>query len=150
MAEKIAVKQRDYVIPLKKALKSSYSKKANKAVVAVKNFVLKHARNPNVIITNEVNQFIWQNGKFNVPSKVPVTLVEEEGLVRVYLQGSKLIAAEKKAREKEKTELKKAEAKEKKEEKKEDKAKDEEQKKKLEEKRAKEKAAQALEMKRGA
>lgn len=137
--------QRDYVVPLKEAINRSYTKKANKAVLAVKRFVLKHTRNPNIVLTEEVNHFLWQKSKFKVPKKIELTLKENGGRVLVYLKGSKRIEED----------LKKAEAK--KEEKKgmveEAKAKakelEEEQKKKLAEKKAKEKASQSASMKKG-
>lgn len=145
MAKFEAGTQRDYVISLKEATNRSFSKKANKAVLAVKRFIIKHTRNPNIVLTEEVNHFLWQNGKFKVPKKIDVTLKENGGRVLVYLKGSKRIQED----------LKKAEAK--KEEKKsmveqaKEKAKglEEEQKKKLADKKAKEKASETAAMKKG-
>ena len=153
MAEKQALTQRDYVVPLSQAARKSYTKKANKVMAELKRFVEKHTRNPNVVVTPEVNHFVWKQGKFNTPGKVPVTLVQEEGRVKVYLQGSTAIEADRKITQTKQADLKKQAEKKKKEEKtekgKQEKAAAEEQKKKLEEKREKEKAAQALGMKRG-
>ena len=142
--------RRDYVISLKPAILRSYTKKADKAVLEIKRFVLKHSRNPNILITNEVNQFLWQRGKFKIPKKIAVTLKEVDGSIKVYLKGSKTLIEEEKARAKKKKE-KKEEGKEKKKEKKTEAelAAEEEKKRKLEEKREKEKAAQAVEFKRG-
>jgi ribosomal protein L31E len=145
MAKFEAGTQRDYVISLKEATNRSFSKKANKAVLTVKRFIIKHTRNPNIVLTEEVNHFLWQNGKFKVPKKIDVTLKENGGRVLVYLKGSKRIQED----------LKKAEAK--KEEKKsmveqaKEKAKglEEEQKKKLADKKAKEKASETAAMKKG-
>ena len=145
MAKFEAGSQRDYVISLKEATNRSYTKKADKAVLTLKRFILKHTRNPNIVVTQEVNHFLWQNSKFKVPKKIEVTLKENGGRVLVYLKGSKRIEED----------VKKAEAK--KEEKKgmfeQAKAKamemEEDQKKKLAEKKAKEKASESAAMKKG-
>ena len=145
MAKFEAGTQRDYVISLKEATNRSYTKKADKAVLTLKRFILKHTRNPNIVVTQEVNHFLWQNSKFKVPKKIEVTLKENGGRVLVYLKGSKRIEED----------VKKAEAK--KEEKKgmveQAKAKamemEEDQKKKLAEKKAKEKASESAAMKKG-
>ena len=149
MAKFGAGTQRDYVIPLKEAVNRSYPRKADKAILTVKRFVLKHTRNPNVVLTQELNHFLWRTGKFKIPKKVNVTLKESEGRVFVYLKGSKQINLDvKKAKEKKEAEKKaaaglveKAKAKAQEVE--------EEEKKKLAEKKAKEKASEAAAMKRG-
>ena len=152
MAEKEAFTQRDYTVPLSRVATKSYTKKANKVMAELKRFVVKHTRNTNIAVMPDVNQFIWKQGKFSTPNKVPVTLVADEGRIKVYLQGSKAIEADKKAQKDKLAELKKQAEEKKKAEAEKGKelaAQAEEQKKKLEEKREKEKAAQALEMKRG-
>lgn len=151
MAEFKAGMQRDYVVPLKKAWKRSYTKKANKAVVALKRFAVKHTRfkAEDVSLSNEVNEALWRTGKFHVPRKLAITLKESEGKIRVYLKGGKTLAKEAKARLAKEKELKEKLKAAKEEKPVEEKAREEEKKRKLEEKRAQEKAAEALERKRG-
>lgn len=145
MANFKAGTQRDYVVSLKEATNRSFTKKADKAVLTLKRFILKHTRNPNIVLTEEVNHFLWQNSKFKVPKKIEVTLKENGGRVLVYLKGSKRIeedakkAAAKKEEKKDLAEKAKAKAKEL----------EEEQKKKLAEKKAKEKASETAAMKKG-
>lgn len=139
-------KEQDYVIPFDKAMEGPRTKRANKAVRFVKNFVSKHWRNQNVVLTNEVNEAVWERGKFKLPRKIAVTTKEMDGKIRVYLKGSSLIKEEEKAKaemEKKKKETEKAKEKEKQE-----KEKNEELQKKKEEMKEKEKTADKAQFKK--
>jgi len=152
----------EYVIPLRQAFNTPRSRRADKAIFLIREFVKKHTRAgpKDIAISNEVNEFVWKQSKFTIPRKVDAVLKKDGSRVTVFLKGGKEIEAVKaKAEEKEKKGKK--EAKPKKEGKKEEKTekdgkkgeekkvdeKEAEQKAKLEEKREKEKNAQKAEFK---
>ncbi|MDO8633897.1 MAG: hypothetical protein Q7K34_01245 [archaeon] len=143
-----------YIVNLKKAKMFTKDKRTRRALVEIKKFVHKHTRVKNVVIKNEVNEFIHAHSK-NIPQKAEVVLRKKDDKILVYMKAGKELEADKK---KETEEAKKAKekkaleekAKKEKEEKKsaEEKEKEEDGKKKLEDKKEKEKAGQALEVKR--
>ncbi len=144
----------DYVFNLKKAKMFTKDKRTRKALVALKGEVYKHTRNKNILISNEVNEFIHKNSK-NIPERIPVTLKKIDEEMFVYLQGGTQLDIDEKKFAQQKKEKQEQEKKEKKEEKKEEQkepskeeTKKEEDKEKLEDKRVKEKASKAIEMKR--
>lgn len=138
--------QQDYVVPFYNAMLRGWKVRTNNALKELKKFVSRHWRNDNIVITGEVNEFIWRRGKFKIPNKIEVTTKKVDGNIRVYLKGSKLIEEEKKKleQEKKKKEEKKAEKKTE-----EPKEKEEELKRKQEEKKAKEDAQKKMEIKKG-
>lgn len=137
-----------YTLSLKKAKLFPKRERMIKAIGLLKKFVYKHARNKNILLANEVNEYLHKNSK-NVPEKISVTLRKDEENIRVYLEGGKQLDLDKKASQERKEKEKKEEKEGKKEEKTgEEKEKEIENKKKLEEKKEKEKASTALEIKR--
>ncbi len=138
--------QTDYTIPLSHITNGGvWTTRTNQAVRAIKKFVKRHWRTESVSISNEVNEHIWQRGKFKIPRKIEVTTKEINGKVKVYLKGSELMKEEEKALKKqEKDKTKKKEEKKTKEQE----QKDEENKKKQEEKKEKEQATKAAEYKK--
>ncbi len=89
---------RTYTIPLRKEwLKAPKYKRAKKAVTAVREFIIHHMRNENVLIGPKLNLKIWEHGIKNPPCRVKVTCYEDkEGIVRVELFGFEFKAKDKK------------------------------------------------------
>jgi large subunit ribosomal protein L31e len=83
--------EREYVIPLRKEwMKVPRYRKTNKAVKAVKEFLVKHMkirdRDLNKIkVDRYVNELLWMRGVKNPPSKVKVKAIKEGDIVRVEL-----------------------------------------------------------------
>lgn len=138
----------EYTIGLRTAFLFPPKKRIRKALNVIKRFVKKHTRAEEILVSNEVNEFLHKNSK-NIPRKVKTILLKHEKTINVYLQDGTQLKAYREAQEKEKKEkTKKKEEKEKAKEAKAAPAETEENKEKLEEKKAKEKAAKASEMKR--
>lgn len=67
-----------YTIPLRREFqKVSYKNKTNKAVKAVKEFVLKHSKADKVVLGEELNEKMWAQGITNPPHKVQVEITKE-------------------------------------------------------------------------
>ncbi len=91
----------NYVIPLTKAYDDKpRTKRANYSVRMIFDFLYKHTRKEkkDIIITEEVNNFIWKNSIQNPPRKVAVTLKKKDDKYYVFLkdsENSKKFSAEK-------------------------------------------------------
>ncbi|MDO8627838.1 MAG: hypothetical protein Q7K42_05195 [Candidatus Diapherotrites archaeon] len=137
---------RDYVIPLDYAKTANWTRRTHFAISVIRRFVVRHTKNPNISISQEVNELIWSQSKYKCPKRVKVTTKLFNGKMKVYLQGSKLIQEEEELLKKQKSEEKKKGTEVAKETP-EEKQKQEEQKKKTEEKKAKEHEQRAEEKK---
>ncbi len=137
------MKQNEFesVISLRKVFGFPKTKRTRKAINEIKAFALKHAKNVQVSISEEVNRLLLENSR-NIPRKINAVLVKNDKKVTVYLQGGKQLKEDQKreAEEKKKKEQKEKEEKEK------PKEEETEQKEKLKDKKEKEKAAKSLEM----
>jgi large subunit ribosomal protein L31e len=108
--------EREYVIPLRDKWKRvPRYKRANKAVKAIKEFLVRHMKIRDrdlkkVKIDEYLNQEIWFKGIKNPPSKVKVKVIKENGVVKVELHTLPKKLKFKKARE-EKREIKAVEEK---------------------------------------
>lgn len=96
--------ERTYTIPLRKEiLKKPKHKRAKKAVTAVKKFLTRHMKveDPKkLLIGRELNKKIWEHGIKNPPTKVRVTATkDDEGIVRVELEGVKFVDRKKEKKE---------------------------------------------------
>lgn len=91
----------NYVIPLTKAYDDKpRTKRANYSVRMIFDFLYKHTRKEkkDIIVTEEVNNFIWKNSIQNPPRKVAVTLKKKDDKYYVFLkdsENSKKFSAEK-------------------------------------------------------
>ncbi len=139
----MAEKTGEIRIALNPAKRAGRKYAAKRAIRLIKLDVKKHFRVPleNIRVAQEVNEAIWENGSYNLPTRIELDVLKEKETCRVFLKGGKekesFLAKQKekekkteKAKEKEETKTKE-EAEEK-----------EEQEKKLEEKRLKESAAE--------
>ena len=84
MAEEV---ERIYVIPLKKTGFKS-SKSAPSAVKRVKSYLTRHMKveQKNIWIDDSLNNALWSQGKFKMPSKIRVKAVKfDDGVVEAYI-----------------------------------------------------------------
>ncbi len=112
--------EREYNIPLRREfLKTARTRRAKRAVKAVRDFISKHMKSNDVHIGVFLNEFIWQNGSRSPPSMVKVHAKKmDDGKVFVELfdkpfpEPKKEEKKEKKAKKEEhKEEIKKEEVK---------------------------------------
>jgi len=118
------VLERVYNVPLRKEFqKVANWRKTEKAVTALRQFISKHMKSDNVIISKYANQHLWKHGIKNPPHHVKVNASKDEkGKVTVELvdlpgKAKRELEEQKKTeKEKKKEEAKKAEEVKKKEE----------------------------------
>lgn len=80
--------ERIMVIPLRASRKAPRSSRANRAVKAVKEHVVRHlkAKPERVWVDPKVNEILWARGKKNAPTKLRVKVIKfEDELVEVSL-----------------------------------------------------------------
>ena len=85
--------QENYIIPLQKAYDKPRTRRANVAISLIFDFLNKHTRKKkeDVILTKEVNEFIWSKSIENPPRKISVSIRIKDDKVYVFLKGSKEI-----------------------------------------------------------
>jgi large subunit ribosomal protein L31e len=83
----------NYIIPLKKAYDKPRTRRANVSVKLIFDFLEKHTRKSkkDVILSKEVNEFIWKRSIEKPPRKIEVSLKEKDGKYYVFLKDSKEI-----------------------------------------------------------
>jgi large subunit ribosomal protein L31e len=83
--------ERVYNIPLRcKFLKVPRYRRTNKAVIALRQFIVRHMKSDNIRLGKNLNQELWKHGIKNPPHHVKVTLIKEnDGLVKAELFGYK-------------------------------------------------------------
>lgn len=64
--------ERIYTIPLRKVKWSSRNGQADRAIRAIRQYLVKHMKADEVWIDAAVNHHIWSRGKFKIPSKVRI------------------------------------------------------------------------------
>lgn len=82
----------NYIIPLQKVYDNKpRTRRANNAITVIYDFFKKHARKDkkDIIISTEVNEYIWQNSIQNPPRKVAVSIKIDNEKVYVFLKDSK-------------------------------------------------------------
>ncbi len=80
------IDERIYVIPLAKARKGPRNKRAKKAIRYLREYMYRHFKPESLIISQEVNEFIWKRGIQKPPRKLKVRATKNiDGLVVVYL-----------------------------------------------------------------
>jgi len=82
--------ERTYTIPLRKGwLKASRYRRAKKAVITVKEFLVRHMKSEDVRLGTHLNLEIWKHGMKNPPSRVKVNVSKDDkGVVRAELFGA--------------------------------------------------------------
>ena len=80
------IDERIYVIPLAKARRGPRNKRAKKAIRYLREYISRHFKPESLIISQEVNQAIWERGIQKPPRKLKVRATKNiDGLVVVYL-----------------------------------------------------------------
>ncbi len=82
-----------YIVPLQRAYDKPRTRRSNVAVKEVFDFLFKHTRKKkeNIIISKEVNEYIWSRGIQKPPRKVAISIKEKDNNVYVFLKDSKEI-----------------------------------------------------------
>ncbi len=84
-----ATLERTYTVPLRKEFrKSPRLKRTKKAVIALREFLVKHMKSDNVRIGKELNEALWVRGIKHPPHKIKlVARKDAEGIVTAELFG---------------------------------------------------------------
>ena len=73
------IEERIYVVPLYKAFRYKRGlHRAKKAVKFLRSFMERHMKDPNIRISEEVNEMIWSRGMRNPPRRIKVRVVRTE------------------------------------------------------------------------
>ncbi len=87
--------ERIYTIPLRKVKWSSRNGQADRAIRAIRQYLIKHMKADEVWIDAAVNHQIWSRGKFKVPSKVRIRArLFDDGVCEVSLPEEETTAGE--------------------------------------------------------
>jgi large subunit ribosomal protein L31e len=80
------IDERIYIVPLAKARKGPRNKRAKKSIRYLKEYMNRHFKPESLVITQEVNEKIWERGIQKPPRKLKVRATKNiDGLVVVYL-----------------------------------------------------------------
>ena len=82
-------KERTITVNLSRAFDKPLTKRAIAAKFALKNCVTKETRLEKVLLSNELNEFLWARGKYNCPRKMAIKIVKEKDTARVMLPTEK-------------------------------------------------------------
>lgn len=89
MADKTNELERIYTIPLRKAKDLTRSRRADNAIRDVKRYLTRHMKSENVWLDHTVNELLWANGKYSIPSRIRVRATRfSDGVVEVTLPES--------------------------------------------------------------
>lgn len=93
MAKKTEEKilERTYNVPLRKEYqKVPRWRRTEKAITALREFIAKHLKTEQVILSKELNQEVWKHGIQNPPHHVKVNVTKDEkGVARATVFGEK-------------------------------------------------------------
>jgi len=78
-------KEFTYTIPLREALNVPVTKRANKAVKIVRNFLSRHTKASEIKIDSSINEVLWSRGIKKPPRRVKVRVVKEGDVVKASL-----------------------------------------------------------------
>lgn len=102
-----------YVIPLDKVYTNKpRTRRADNAISVIYSFMKKHTRKDrkDIVLSNEVNEYVWKRSIQKPPRKIEVSLRNEDGKVYVFLKDSKAFKEFRKAHESKKAPEKKGTA----------------------------------------
>jgi large subunit ribosomal protein L31e len=89
MADKTTELERIYTIPLRKTKDLVRSRRADLAVRDVKRFLSRHMKSETIWLDATVNEALWENGKYRIPSRIRVRATRfNDGVVEVTLPES--------------------------------------------------------------
>jgi len=83
-----------YMVPLKRAYDKPRTRRSNVAVKEIFDFLWKHTRKrkEDIILSKEVNEYVWKRGIQKPPRKIPISIKIEKDKVYVFLKDSAEIA----------------------------------------------------------
>jgi large subunit ribosomal protein L31e len=80
------IDERIYIVPLSKARKGPRNKRTKKAIRYLREYISRHFKPESLVITQEVNEKIWERSIQKPPRKIKVRATKNiDGLVVVYL-----------------------------------------------------------------
>ena len=80
------VEERIYTVPLTKSWSSPIKKRTPRAMRVLKDFIKKHMKTEDILISTEVNEFLWSKGIRGSPRKIRIKAVRDtDNVVAVYL-----------------------------------------------------------------
>ena len=84
-----------YTIHLNNVVRTPSTRKANRAIFAIKQFVQKHthAKKGDIHISNDINEVVWARGKEHKINRLEVVLRTKEGKVHVFSPAGKDLKA---------------------------------------------------------
>ena len=90
--------ERTYNVPLRKEyMKAPRWNRTKKAVIALRQFLAKHMKSENVLLSKELNEEMWKHGIQNPPHHVKVNAVKDDkGVVKADLFAVEKPASKKK------------------------------------------------------
>ncbi|MEA3254558.1 MAG: 50S ribosomal protein L31e [Candidatus Altiarchaeota archaeon] len=77
--------EKTYIIPLREAFNAPRTKRANKAVKIVKEFLTRHTKAGNVSLDSSINDVLWKRGREKPPRRIKVKVTTEEDTVTASL-----------------------------------------------------------------
>lgn len=93
--------ERTYTIPLRlEILKAPQKARTKKAVSALRNFIIKHTKKTDILLSNQLNEHMWKNGITNPPQKIKVIVSDFDGKTHVRLFGEAVPVKAEKVEEK--------------------------------------------------
>lgn len=85
-AEEEIIDERIYIIPFAKARRGPRIKRAKKSIRYLREYMTRHFKPESLVISQEVNEKIWERGAQKPPRKLKVRATKNiDGLVVVYL-----------------------------------------------------------------
>jgi large subunit ribosomal protein L31e len=80
------IEERIYTVPLRKAWSSSKKRRTPRAIRVLKDYIQKHMKPEALLISTEVNEFLWSKGIEGSPRRIRIKAVRDaENVVTVYL-----------------------------------------------------------------
>ncbi len=80
------VEERIYTVPLTKAWSVPKKKRTPRAMRVLKEFIKKHMKPEELLISTEVNEFLWSKGIQGAPRKIRIKAVKDvDNVVTIYL-----------------------------------------------------------------
>jgi len=71
--------KREYVVPLRRKSRTAPKwRRSKKAMSVLKEFITKHMKTDHIVIGNELNEKIWENGIKNPPGKVSIIALKKD------------------------------------------------------------------------
>jgi large subunit ribosomal protein L31e len=87
--EETIIEERIYTIPFSKVVygrKIPRAKRTPRAMRHLRSFIQRHLRSENIVITSEVNEFMWTRGIQHPPRRIRIRAVKtEDDIVTIFL-----------------------------------------------------------------